>query len=74
MIDADEIARLRDLCERATDGPWEYAGYGLVMSKEYDAKVCHQATRGDAEFIAAARDALPKLLDEVERLQHAYPA
>lgn len=73
-MDADEIARLRALCERAEDAPWEYAGNGRVVSKEYDMDICCQVTGADAEFIAAARDALPKLLDEVERLQHAHPS
>lgn len=49
-IDDAEIKRLRELCEKATPGPWEDEGgkYGP-----------------DELFIAASRTAIPALLDEL---------
>lgn len=76
--------RLRELCEKATPGPWtaEYdnadnagggwwydigparVGAGYLCSDAKEKQVEH-----DAAFIAAARTAVPELLDEVERLR-----
>lgn len=75
----EEIRRLRALCEAATRGPWvversdDGAGLWCVCHPE---TVCYSTTvanffEGDkenADFIAAARSALPTALDEIERL------
>ena len=84
MSDLD-LKKLHDLCEAATPGPWSWDGVELdggewacdpVLSATCSpcgwsgcsgarAEVLHQ----DVEFIAAARTALPQLLDEVETLR-----
>lgn len=46
--------RLRELCEKATPGPWGTAPF-IPLS--------------DAEFIIAAREALPALMDRLEELE-----
>jgi hypothetical protein len=129
----EELSRLRELCEKASDGPWFWNSYNRVVAQpfidkdeeaseaapedcnwpnryqckacvtkqgtapngsslftyrecaapinlyEADCSVCwvpahHGDTAigrhaADAEFIEAARTALPQLLDEVERLR-----
>ena len=80
MTDA-EIQRLRELCLAMTpllhdeefeydtvDEVWEVKGldsYGMDCVAECE-------NEGDARFVAAAREAMPKLLDEVERLRKQY--
>lgn len=74
-----ELAAWRALCEQATPEPWQY-----VMLADHDAQVTYACIRigdevqriglrkkdeEDARFIAAARTALPRLLDECERLR-----
>jgi len=54
-----ELQRLRALCERATPGPW------FPRPKE----VAIPIVPNDVAFIAAAREAVPQLLDEVEHLR-----
>ncbi len=80
MID---IPKLRALCDAATPGEWEaYSAPccsdmgGVSVSGPGSSSVMqacvgrygHPATLRDAEFIAAARTAVPALLAEVERL------
>jgi hypothetical protein len=71
-------AELRGLCERATEGPWIYDDGGLdnhgVFQKVDCDPVCmmgddgeynlRKTSKNDALFIAAARTALPELLDD----------
>ena len=71
MID---IAKLRELEAKATRGEWladEYYVHGPGRSTI--AMAFDDDTAGfdcdDAAFIAAARNALPALLDEIERLR-----
>jgi len=69
-----EIKELRELCERATPGPWSvpdagyYGRFGLCWSIKgpKPAQTPAQTNeRDNANFIARARTALPALLDEV---------
>jgi len=60
-IDRDALRRL---CEAATPGPWtNRIGVG---SCDYIVKVERSS---DADFVAAARTAIPELLDECEKLR-----
>ena len=70
QIDRD---RLRELAENATPGPWDYPGelLGLPCTTVFagDPKRTHAAYVAemgpqDGAFIAAARNAVPALLDE----------
>ena len=75
MID---IIALRKLESKATPGPWEWEDYDL-RSNSGVIRVAHGVFLGesdgfpgfedDKEFIAAIRNALPALLDELERLR-----
>ena len=65
-----ELQRLRELCERATPGPWEvFYGHTWVLSTSTEDSVCSSVRDRDAAFIAAARETVPALIAEVERLQ-----
>lgn len=72
-----ELQHLRELCERATPCPWRTVEVGLVRDKQtftvLDADEMWVADCGaaphDAAFIAAARSAVPALIEEVEGLQ-----
>jgi hypothetical protein len=76
MID---IKRLRELTEKATTGPWEahwvkqHTGGECCFIEHGNAEMpsleLDIATHADADFIAAARNSLPELLDELERLR-----
>lgn len=80
MTPADR-QKLRELCAKATEGPWEHCSSGLLV-EAFDLIPREVSPTGpdagavalvgaidDAELIAAARDAIPALLDEVERLE-----
>lgn len=77
-----DIKKLREICEKATPGPWEWQyseKWGtIVFNDTLGVITAYTNERGnpditiaeeDLEFIAAARTALPELLDEVERLR-----
>lgn len=63
MIEDNELAAPRRLCNAATPGPWVQHGYqvwtciGTITMAPDD---------GNAAFIAAARTLLPRALDEIE--------
>jgi hypothetical protein len=59
-LDLDELQRL---CDAATPGPWDVED-GVVLRKVGDVIFVE-----DAAFIAAARDALPKLIARVRELE-----
>ena len=73
-----DIKKLRELCEKATPGPWleeprqneatDFAYVWAVHRCVLEDDGC--LVEEDADFIAAARTALPEALDEIERLQN----
>ena len=68
QTDAEFIAELRALAEKATgltDIPWEARNGDVYFDGERVAQNCWS---GDADFIAASRTAIPRLLDMVEGL------
>ena len=73
----DDLARLRALCEGATKEPWTIDQRDAAVLAADWALVSHSEksglgliiTKADAEFIAAAREALPRLLEENARLK-----
>lgn len=80
----EEIKRLRELCEKATPGPWESTGYDdhpgdqgwYVNALQPGGAVAvalpyNRRAEADHLLIIAARTALPRLLDEVDRLKEA---
>lgn len=77
-----DIDSLRALADAASPGPWEDGtasccpdmGWvdgpkGVVCPVYQGTKVTHTLDANDAAFIAAARTAVPWLLDEIERLR-----
>lgn len=76
----EELKRLRELCERATSGEWYWQNisyqfngpdrpfakteYGII---HLDGLLGNDWKVEDREFIAAAREAVPKLIEEMER-------
>lgn len=73
---ADRLAEIRARAERATEGPWVQlppwetvpATTPSIISPNGDIADRIEA-EADAEFIAHAREDVPYLLDEVERLR-----
>lgn len=76
----EEITRLRALADAATPGPWKRdvseldvfavdRGLPQTIVSANDYGISVQQTMCDIAFIAAARTAIPALLDEIERLR-----
>jgi len=76
-LDAEELARLRALAEAASPAPWtidQDARGTAVYDVTGSVTICRSVTaavqcRNDAAFIAAAREAVPALLDALERAE-----
>jgi len=82
-----DIAALRALVEKATPGPWSAEMFGSLLRDAHNKwdgpPGCEDGIDGfhtpgwegdpwvDGDLIAAARNALPSLLDEVEALREA---
>ncbi len=72
MVDLDAI---RARAEAATPGPWYVPLYGYSIDTDKKKLLCmmgecvDEQVDADMRFIAAAREDIPALLDEVERLQ-----
>jgi hypothetical protein len=66
------LAELRRLEQGATAGPWTYENDGTVggiLVKPPVGRPHRHDNPGDAQLIAAARNHLAQLLDEMERLR-----
>lgn len=76
MITPDEIARLRELEKKATPGPWKYDHKGgfISIGGKFTAQTWNKGeedfdnAHANGFYASAAANALPDLLDEVERL------
>ena len=82
---SNEIDELRQLCERASPAPWRAmiegrdhtSGDNFIMigaegdrrEDMYISRDSGPASPEDLDFIAAARNWLPRLLDELEKLR-----
>ena len=82
FVSPKEIAELKRLAEAATPGPWspiwDTDFYNAGMPERFADKIqiggvdrdaFAELEPGDAEFIAAARTAIPRLIAHVEELQ-----
>ena len=73
----EEIAEVRHRCENATPGPWKsyiesrekMSGSDFIMTGAEDDIYLTGATMADQEFIAHARQDIPKLISEIKRLK-----
>lgn len=70
----EELAELKSLCEKATPGPWAVGMYDkpftyffMVDRTRLDGCPLDEDT-ANADFISAARTAIPKLIAEIARL------
>ena len=68
MDKATRLDEIRARCEAATPGPWE-SSLGDIFFGEYMLYVECAGTNEDSEFIAHAREDIPFLLGEAERMQ-----
>jgi hypothetical protein len=72
-----KLEELKALCEAATPGPWECSsnpqgsGWGIVgpWFPHEDARA-EEKSDANARFIAAAREAMPKLLKLADAVKH----
>ncbi|WP_199770748.1 hypothetical protein [Brevibacillus laterosporus] len=73
MMTREEIEAICKRAEKATEGPWRVVPGKMVCFDIYDVydkldrSLIHREE--DAEFIAHAREDIPKLLAEIERLR-----
>lgn len=79
MTTADRLAEIQARANAATDGPWEHNGVNGVYTPDGSCVAItyrHQDQRRweDAEFIAAAREDVPWLLDLARKQQAALDA
>ena len=77
----DYIEEVRNRCEAATAGPWvssiegrdHTSGESVILrgvNSSEDDLYLSGGTDADHDFIAHARQDIPKLLDEIERLRN----
>ncbi|ATO50979.1 hypothetical protein P4V86_15555 [Brevibacillus laterosporus] len=80
MMTREEIGAIRERAEKATEGSWKWQEYydcslsnsegNVIVTVVGDDMSYIKVLRNeDAEFIAHAREDIPKLLAEIERLQ-----
>lgn len=75
----DERARLRALADAATPGPWEFQPWSthplpdgdyrasiLLANAAHDGEIVRELGNQDGDFVAAARTAVPALLDALD--------
>lgn len=69
----EQIAEAREICDKATEGPWKSIGFHITASNKLDfewvSKFDYDNFFEDLKFIAASRALLPQALDEIERLR-----
>ncbi|MEM8494699.1 MAG: hypothetical protein AAF916_09375 [Planctomycetota bacterium] len=80
MLNSDEPAAIEARCNVASPGPWKSsiegrdhcAGSNFIMTGEGDTRgediEMTGATQADQDFIAHARQDIPRLLSEIRRL------
>ncbi|MEQ1614364.1 MAG: hypothetical protein ABL904_16570 [Hyphomicrobiaceae bacterium] len=76
LISDDELNRIEKGCDAATPGPWasyvegreEMSGSSFIMTGGEDFYVTG-CTASDQDFMASARQDIPKLIAEVRRLR-----
>jgi hypothetical protein len=74
IVTPSRIAELRALAAGATPGPWKAESWDNGTARELidvitdEVRVAGYAYKPDAEYIAAAANAVPELCDEIERL------
>ncbi len=80
MIPHEELRGIKARLAAATPGPWtshvegrdHLAGSSFIRTDGDDIEL-HGATAADQDFIAHARQDIPRLIEEIERLQQINP-
>ena len=75
LLPSSEIEKIKERCERATHGPWKSyvegrdhtSGSDFIMTAGADIYL-QGASVADQDFIAHARQYIPALIAEIERL------
>ena len=76
-MDPAELEVIRNRCAQATPGPWKSfiegrdhtSGSNFIMTGGEDFELSGGGTTADQDFIAHARQDIPRLLAEIERLK-----
>jgi hypothetical protein len=76
VISDDDLKSIKARCKLATPGPWKsyvegrekMSGSDFIMTAGEDIYL-KGATTADQDFIAHARQDIPRLLDEIDRLK-----
>lgn len=66
-MEQKRIKEIRERCDKATPGQWE-SGYFQTVSTKTGHKLLNTHCDLDAIFIAHAREDIPELLEEIDRL------
>jgi hypothetical protein len=77
LLSRDELEAIKMRCERATGGPWKsyvegrehMSGSNFIMTGAEDIYLT-VATTEDQDFIAHARQDIPRLIAEIERFRN----
>lgn len=72
QITDDELMQIRERADKATEGPWEAIKFNYIRPVNgfmADDLVGEATENEDADFIANAREDIPKLLAEIDRLK-----
>ena len=75
-ISDDELKEIKELCDKATSGPWisfiegrnHTSGCNFIRTSDEDIELTG-ATGNDQDFIASCRQDIPRLIDEINRLK-----
>lgn len=70
----EQLEVIRERCDKATEGPWETALLESGWHVTHNGRIIAEAYLNEsknAEFIAHAREDVPKLVSEVRRLREA---
>ena len=78
QITEEELTRILELCEKATPGPWKSyvegrdheSGSNFIMTAGEDIELTG-ATIEDQDFVASAKQDIPRLINEIRRLNDA---
>lgn len=76
-MNAEQLNAIKERAEKATPGPWVARGLNVldyarveVDINDYESKIVVKSTNNsDIKFIAHAREDIPQLVAEVERMQ-----
>ncbi len=76
MLSDNELSEIKKRAEKATKGPWKayiegrdmQSASSFIQTTGKDIELT-DATEADYDFIANARQDIPKLLEEIERLR-----